>query len=61
MTEKLQEMLYLPNDFLPTKKKQIDEKHGKKFGPMKLTLTKDPEKNPNDSQMESFLKRINMF
>ena len=62
MNGKSPELLYLPNGFLPTKKNQINEKHGKTIctyaGHSDRSL---PEKNPNDSQMDSLLKRINMF
>jgi hypothetical protein len=31
MNRKLPNMLFLPNDFLPAKKKLIDERHGHKI------------------------------
>ena len=39
MNEELPGFLYLPSDFLPTKKKQIDTNHGNKYGPMQFILT----------------------
>ena len=60
--EELPELLYLPSDFLPTKKKQIDTNHGNKIWSYAVHFDRSlPEKNPNDSQMESFLRRINML
>ena len=62
INRKLPEFLYLPNDFLPTQKNQIDEKHGKTMCTSAVHFDRSlTEKNPNDSQMESSLKRINMF
>ncbi len=62
MNGKLPELLYLLSDFLPTKKKQIDTNHGNKIWSYTFHFSSIlPEKDPNDSQMESFLRRINMF
>ena len=62
MNEESPELLYLPSDFLPTKKKQIDTNHGNKIWSYAVHFDRSlPEKNPNDSQMESFLRRINML
>ena len=62
MNEESPELLYLPSDFLPTKKKQIDTNHGNKIWSYAVHFDRSlPEKDPNDSQMESFLRRINML
>ncbi len=56
------EMLNLPSDFLPTKKKQIDKNHGNKIWSYAVHFDRSlPKKNPNVSQMEIFLRRINML
>lgn len=58
----LPELLHLPNDFLPTKKKLIDQKHGDKIWRYAVHFDRSlPEKNPTYSQMESFLEKINIF
>ena len=52
----------LPSDFLPTKKKQIDKNHVNKIWSYAVHFDSSlPEKNPNDSQMELFLRRINIL
>ena len=62
MNEESPELLHLLSDFLPTKKKQIDKSHGNKIWPYAVHFDRSlPEKDPNDSQMESFLRRINML
>ena len=62
MNEESPALLYLPIDFLPTKKKQIDTNHGNKIWSYAVHFDRSlPEKDPNDSQMESFLRRINML
>ena len=62
MNGKLPEVLYLASDFLPTKKKQIDTNHGNKIWSYAVHFDRSlPEKDPNDSQMVSFLRRINML
>ena len=58
----LPELLPLPNDFLPAKKKFIDQKHGDKMWRYAVHFDRSlPEKNPSYSQMESFVEKINIF
>jgi hypothetical protein len=52
-------MLFLPNDFLPAKKKLIDERHGHKIWTYAVHFDQSlPEKNPDDVQMQLFLNKI---
>lgn len=64
MNEKLPDMLFLPNDFLTAKTNQIDEGHGYKHKIWTYSLHFDcslPEINPDDFQMQSYLKKIMLF
>ena len=62
MNGKLPELLYLLSDFLQTKKNQIDTNYGNKIWWYAVHFDRSlPEKDQNDSQMESFLRRINML
>ncbi len=62
MNEESPELLYLLSDFLPIKKKQIDTNHGNKIWSYAVHFDRSlREKDPNDSQMESFLRRIKML
>jgi hypothetical protein len=59
---KLPELLPLPNDFLPAKKKFIDQSHGSKMWRYAVHFDRSlPEMNPSYSQMESFVEKINNF
>ena len=61
MNEKPPDMLFLPNDFLPAKK-LIDERHGSKIWTYAVHFDQClPDKNPDDFQMHSFLKKIMLF
>jgi len=56
------DLLFLPSDFLPIKKKQIDKNHANKIWSYAAHFDRSlPEKNPNDSQVEQFLSKINML
>ena len=56
------DMLFLPSDFLPIKKKQIDKNHANKIWSYAAHFDRSlPETNPNDSQVEQFLSKINML
>ena len=62
MNGKPPEMLFLPNDFLPAKKKLIDERHGYKIWTYAVHFDRSlPDKNPDDVQMQSFLNKIMHF
>ena len=62
MNGKPPDMLFLPNDFLPTKKKLIDERHGYKIWTSAVHFDRSlPDKNPDDFQMQSFLNKIMLF
>ena len=62
MNEKLPDLLYLPNDFLPSNKKHITEIHGKRFWNYAVHFDRSlPEENPDDYQMGSFLTKLNSF
>ena len=62
MDSKPPDLLFLPSDFLPIKKKQIDKNHAKKIWSYAVHFDRSlPEKNPNDSQIELFLSKINML
>ena len=59
MNGKLPDMLFLSNEFLPAKKNLIDERHGYKIWSYAVHFDQSrPEKNPDDFQMQSFLKKI---
>ena len=56
------DMLFLPNDFLPAKKKLIDERHGYKIWTYAVHFDRSlPDKNPDGVQMQSFLNKIMHF
>ena len=62
MNGKSPELLHLLGDFLPTKKSEIDTNHDNKIWSYAVHFDRSlPEKDPNDSQMVSFLRRINML
>ena len=62
MDSKPPDLLLLPNDFLPIKKKQIDKNHANKIWSYVVHFDRSlPEKNPDDSQIELFLSKINML
>ena len=62
MNGKPPDMLFLPNDFLPAKKKLIDERHGYKIWTYAAHFDRSlPDKNPDDFQMQSFLTKIMHF
>ena len=46
-------MLFLPNDFLPAKKKLIDERYGYKMWTYAVHFDRSlPDKNPDDVEVE---------
>jgi hypothetical protein len=56
------DMLFLPNDFLPAKKKLIDERHGYKMWTYAVHFDRSlPDKNPDAFQMKTFLNKIMHF
>ena len=56
------DLLYLPSDFLPTNKKHINEIHGRKFWTYAVHFDRSlPEENPDESQLASFLTKLNSF
>lgn len=56
------DMLFLPNDFLPAKKKLIDERHGYKMWAYAVHFDRSlPDKNPDAFQMKTFLNKIMHF
>ena len=62
MNGKLPDLLYLPNDFLPTNRKHMNEIHGKKVWNYAVHFDRSlPEENPDDYQMGSFLTKLNSF
>jgi hypothetical protein len=62
MNGKPPDMLFLPNDFLPAKKKLIDERHGYKIWTYAVHFDRSlPDKNPDGVQMQSFLNKIMHF
>ena len=62
MNGKPPDMLFLPNDFLPAKKKLIDERHGHKIWTYAVHFDQSlPDKNTDDFQMQSFLNKIMHF
>lgn len=62
MNGKPPDVLFLPNDFLPAKKKLIDERHGYKIWTYAAHFDRSlPDKNPDDFQMQSFLTKIMHF
>lgn len=62
MNGKSPDLLYLPNDFLPSNKKHITEILGKRFWNYAVHFDRSlPEDNPNDYQMGSFLTKLNSF
>ena len=62
MNGKPPDVLFLPNDFLPAKKKLIDERHGYKIWTYAVHFDRSlPDKNPDDFQMQSFLTKIMHF
>ena len=62
MNGKSPDLLYLPNDFLPSNKKHITEIHGKRFWNYAVHFDRSlPEENPDDYQMGSFLTKLNSF
>jgi hypothetical protein len=62
MNGKPPDMLFLPNDFLPAKKKLIDDRHGFKIWTYAVHFDRSlPDKNPDDFQMQSFLKKMMLF
>jgi hypothetical protein len=62
MNGKPPDMLFLPNDFLPAKKKLIDDRHGFKIWTSVVHFNQSlPDKNPDDVQMQSFLNKIMLF
>ena len=53
MNGKPPDMLFLPNDFLPAKKKLIDERHGYKIWTYVVHFDQSlSDKNPDDVQMQ---------
>jgi hypothetical protein len=59
---KLPDMLILPNDFLPAKKKLIDESHGYKMWTYAVHFDRNlQDKNPDAFQMKTFLNEIMHF
>ena len=56
------DLLYLPSDFLPTNKKHINEIHGRKFWTYAVHFDRSlPKENPDESQLASFLTKLNSF
>jgi hypothetical protein len=56
------DMLFLPNDFLPAKKKLIDERHGYKMWTYAVHFDRSlTDKNPDAFQMKTFLNKIMHF
>ena len=62
MNGKPPDVLFLPIDFLPAKKKLIDDRHGFKIWTYAVHFDQSlPDKNPDDFQMQSFLKKMMLF